>query len=57
MFEPSEYLWWVWGLILNVILPLLPFFWGFSFALDVEYLLTVAQAPCSHFTTQIITMV
>ena len=57
LFEPSEYLWWVWGLILNVILPLLPFFWGFSFALDVEYLLTVAQAPCSHFTTQIITMV
>ena len=24
MFEPSEYLWQIWGLILNVILPLLP---------------------------------
>ena len=23
LFEPSEYLWWVWGLIVNVILPLL----------------------------------
>ena len=33
LFEPSECLWWVWGLILNVILPLLPSCWGFSFAL------------------------
>ena len=33
LFEPSEHLWWVWGLILNVILPLLPSCWGFSFAL------------------------
>ena len=33
MFEPSECLWWVWGLILKVISPLLPFCWGFSFAL------------------------
>ena len=32
MFEPSERLWRVWGLILNVILPLLPSCWGFSFA-------------------------
>ena len=31
--KPSEYLWQVWGLILNVILPLLPSCWGFSFAL------------------------
>ena len=30
MFEPSEHLWWVWGLILNVLLPLLPSCWGFS---------------------------
>ena len=30
MFEPSEHLWQVWGLILNVILPLLPSCWGFS---------------------------
>ena len=33
LFEPSEHLWQVWGLILNVILPLLPSCWGFSFAL------------------------
>ena len=32
-FEPSYHLWWVWGLILNVISPLLPSCWGFSFAL------------------------
>ena len=31
--EPSECLWWEWGLILNVILPLLPSCQGFSFAL------------------------
>ena len=33
LFEPSEHLWQVWSLILNMILPLLPSFWGFSFAL------------------------
>ena len=33
LFEPSENLWWVWGLILNMILALLPSCWGFSFAL------------------------
>ena len=33
LFEPSEHLWWVWGLILNVILPLLPSCWGLPFAL------------------------
>ena len=33
MFEPSEHLWQVWGLILNVISPLLPSCWGFSSAL------------------------
>ena len=33
LFEPSEHLWWVWGLILNAILPLLLSYWGFSFAL------------------------
>ena len=30
LFEPSECLWRVWGLILNIILPLLPSFWGTS---------------------------
>ena len=33
LFEPSETLWRLWGLILNAILPLLPSCWGFSFAL------------------------
>ena len=33
LFEPSEHLWWVWSLILNVILPLLLSCWGFSFAI------------------------
>ena len=33
LFEPSERLWQVWSLILNMILPLLPSCWGFSFAL------------------------
>ena len=33
LFEPSEHLWRVCGLFLNVISPLLPSCWGFSFAL------------------------
>ena len=33
LFEPSEHFWRVWGLVLNVISPLLPSCWGFSFAL------------------------
>ena len=33
LFEPSEDLWWIWGLIINMILPLLLPCWGFSFAL------------------------
>ena len=33
LFELSKCLWWVWSLILNVILPSLPSFRGFSFAL------------------------
>ena len=33
LFEPSELLWWVWGLIQNIILPLLLSCWGLSFAL------------------------
>ena len=32
LFELSEHLRWIWGLILNEILPLLPCCWGFSFA-------------------------
>ena len=33
LYEPSEHLWQLWGLILNVISPLLLSCWGFSFAL------------------------
>ena len=33
LFEPSEHLWWVWGLILNAFSPLLLSYLGFSFAL------------------------
>ena len=33
LFEPFNQLWQIWGLILNMILPLLPSCWGFSFAL------------------------
>ena len=33
LFDPPKHLWWVWGLILNAILPLLPSCWGFSSAL------------------------
>ena len=35
LFEPSECLWWEWGLILNSILSLLPSCWGFSFPLGL----------------------
>ena len=35
-FEPSEHLWWIRGLILNLISPLLPSNWGFSFALECK---------------------
>ena len=34
MFEPSEHLWWVWGLVLNVISFVLLSGWGFSFAFE-----------------------
>ena len=34
LFEPSEHLWRLWGLILNMILPFLASCWGFSFALE-----------------------
>ena len=33
-FDPSKHLWQLWGLILNVISPLLLSCWGFSFALE-----------------------
>ena len=41
LFEPSEHLWRIWGLILNVISLLLPFAGSSSLPLDVAYLLLV----------------
>ena len=35
LFAPSEYPWWVWGFILNKFAPLLPSYWGFSFAVGI----------------------
>ena len=47
LFEPSKHLWWVWGLILNVILLLLPSCWGFSFAIrcGVSFFGGIQQSP------------
>ena len=44
VFEPSEHLWRVWGLILNMILPLLQSCWGFSFTLGCR---VSPQSRCS----------
>ena len=52
-FEPSEHLWWVWSLILNIILPLLLSFWVSPLPLDVVYLLKVTPAPCIQRISQI----
>ena len=41
LFESSEHLWRVWGLILNVILPFLLSFWVSLLLLDVGYLFLV----------------
>ena len=44
LFQPSEHLWRVWGLILNAISPLLLSFWASPLPLDVGYLLKVVLA-------------
>ena len=41
LFELSKHLWWVWGLLLNAISPLLPSFWASPLPLDVGYLFLV----------------
>ena len=56
LFEPSKSLWQVWGLILNMISPLLPSYWDFSIALGhgVYFFLWIQHSPvdgCSAFTT------
>ena len=50
MFELSEHLWWISGLILNVIFPLLPSCWGFSFALGHE----VSPQSCSSMAKSLL---
>ena len=47
LFEPSKCLWRVWGLILNMILPLLPSCWGFSFTLGcgVSFFAGIQYSP------------
>ena len=46
LFEPSECLWWVWGLILNMILPPYSLVGASPSPLDVGYLLKVALVSC-----------
>ena len=53
LFEPFEHLWWVWGLILNADLSLLPSCWCFSLALDVGYLLSPALHSCCSSAGQL----
>ena len=52
LFEPSECLWQVWGLILNMISPFLPSCWGFSLVLGSEVSphchLSAVQPPPQH---------
>ena len=52
--EPSKHLWWVWGLILSPVLPLLLFCWGFSFALGrgVSFFLVGANILLSMLVQQ-----
>ena len=52
LLEPSKHLWRVRGLILNAILPLLPSFWGFSFALEhgVSFLGGIQHSPVDGFS-------
>ena len=51
LFEPSEHVWWEWGLILNMNSSLLPSCWGFSFALGR------VVSPQSHSSTYCLTEV
>ena len=53
LFESSELLWWVWGLILNAISPLPESYWGFSFALErgVSFFDGIQHSPGSDFLT------
>ena len=52
LFEPSEHLWQLLGLILNVVLPLLPSCWIFSFALGhgVSFFGRIQHSPVNGFS-------
>ena len=52
MFELSEHLWWVKGLILNMILPLLPSCWGFSFANILQLVVVQQQVVFLEFSQE-----
>ena len=51
-FEPSKHLWWLWGSILNAVLPLLPSCLGFSFALGrgVSFFGGIQHSPVNGFS-------
>ena len=50
--EPSNHLWRVWSLILNVILPLVLSYWGFSFAVGhgVSFCGGIQCSPVNSYT-------
>ena len=48
LFESTEHLWWLWGLILKAILPLLHLARAPPLPLNVGYLLKVSSAPHSR---------
>ena len=52
LFEPSKHLWQAWDLILNTVLPLLPFCWGLSFALGcgVSFFSGIQHCPVDGFS-------
>ena len=52
LFVPSKHLWKVCGLILNVILPFLPFCWGLSFALGckVSFFGGIQHSPADDYS-------
>ena len=52
LFEPSKHLWCIWGLILNVISPLLPPCWGLSFAFGhgVSFFGYIQHSPVDGFS-------
>ena len=55
-FEPSKLFWWVWSLILNAILPLLPSCWGFSFSLGggVSFIGGIQHSPVNDCCSVIV---